>query len=804
MSPRPRLPLIACIGLLLALNLNLGAQPTNIPSFGISVTPTNGSVFPSDSTNAVFVTITNWVDVTNVFTNITVKGTFGSQTNIVFRDDGQAPDKTGTNGTFSGNVIAPVTELVPLTQTLLLVIRGEQIVGEPPPDPLPEPQLVTNSIEYVIVPRPWNDRFTNAFKIPQEGGVILATNNYASLEAREPQHARVPSVAASVWWYWSTPLSTNVLIDLGGSSFDPVLAVYTGNTLSNLVLVKAATNDVVNRLKPYVGFNTTAGTTYRIAVAGYNDSTNGVGDIRLRVALGALPDTSGPVASIVSPAGETTVTNAQVALTGTAKERNLNESGVSKVILRVANTTNQVVATGTAQWSAVLTLPVGVNLVQATAIDYDGNFGPPASVVIRYVNPVNDMFANAIELIGVGNSVTVDNTYATKEPGEPLHAGNEGGHSVWYSWRAPVSGDLYLNTEGSSIDTLLGLYIGDSVSNLFTVAFNDDVSSDSRWSALTQPVTAGQLYYIALDGNGGSAGTLNFTYSFYTTVTRFQLSVATPLGGSVQPPSGLYEAGTVLLLSATPDKNFAFVRWEDPSGTFVSVENPVALVMNRNYSLEAKFQVQKYTDTFSSGDLRKLPWTTAGSSPWSVTMLGGRWVARSGLVIDGQSSSLVLVTNTYAGTGAFDCQVSSELGGDWLEFYLNGVRLNRWSGETPWQTYMFPVPAGKTTMEWRYVKDANFSAGRDAAFIGNVYVPLEKPNPPPTGPLLLLTRLPNGSGQLTVQAQPNVSYWIQTSSNLVDWVSVSTNRPSSYTFQWVDPDSFMRSRRFYRVLAPAP
>src|SRR2546427_11842506 len=97
-----------------------------------------------------------------------------------------------------------------------------------------------------VVPRPANDNFTNAFKIAPEGAVIPATNNYASLEPGEPLHAQVATVAASVWWTWSPAVNTNVLMDLAGSSFDPVLAVYFGTKVTNLQPVAAFSNDVVN------------------------------------------------------------------------------------------------------------------------------------------------------------------------------------------------------------------------------------------------------------------------------------------------------------------------------------------------------------------------------------------------------------------------------------------------------------------------------------------------------------------------------------------------------------------------------
>jgi len=71
----------------------------------------------------------------------------------------------------------------------------------------------------------------------------------------------------------------------------------------------------------------------------------------------------------------------------------------------------------------------------------------------------------------------------------------------------------------------------------------------------------------------------------------------------------------------------------------------------------------------------------------------------------------------------FDYKVSSETNWDWLEFYLNGRLLQRWSGEAGWATYQFSVLAGTNVFQWRYTKDPIGSAGLDAAFIDNLDLP---------------------------------------------------------------------------------
>jgi hypothetical protein len=132
--------------------------------------------------------------------------------------------------------------------------------------------------------------------------------------------------------------------------------------------------------------------------------------------------------------------------------------------------------------------------------------------------PANDQFSNRIALSGTNIVVTGSNKKATKQTGEPNHAGNVGGASVWWSWTAPTNGDVVITTDGSDFDTLLGIYIGSSVSALSVVASNDDHSvldtSRVRFQAI-----GGTEYEIAVDGyndptNGLSTGSIQLSLSF--------------------------------------------------------------------------------------------------------------------------------------------------------------------------------------------------------------------------------------------------------------------------------------------------
>lgn len=161
--------------------------------------------------------------------------------------------------------------------------------------------------------------------------------------------------------------------------------------------------------------------------------------------------------------------------------------------------------------------------------------------------PTNDMFASATLISGTNVVITGSNINATKEPGEPNHAGNPGGKSVWWSWRAPHDGYVTVSTEGSTsiyggpLDTLLGIYTGSTVSNLTTIATNDDGPIDVT-SLATFHASAGVVYDIAVDG---------FTYDIPQDADSgsIQLSVTFSGGLPLAPPWDLPSTGGTNLSS---------------------------------------------------------------------------------------------------------------------------------------------------------------------------------------------------------------------------------------------------------------
>lgn len=124
--------------------------------------------------------------------------------------------------------------------------------------------------------------------------------------------------------------------------------------------------------------------------------------------------------------------------------------------------------------------------------------------------PANDNFGAATSILGADGSQVGDTSTASKEAGEPAHAANGGGRSIWYSWTAPADGTFVFDTFPSTFDTLLAVYTGTDVSALAEVASNDDAELNI-WEQTSRSMVAfvangGTTYSIAIDGFNGKHG----------------------------------------------------------------------------------------------------------------------------------------------------------------------------------------------------------------------------------------------------------------------------------------------------------
>ena len=179
-----------------------------------------------------------------------------------------------------------------------------------------------------------------------------------------------------------------------------------------------------------------------------------------------------------------------------------------------------VITDGT-NWAISSGIPVKANLqmgnytIFADALDVAENTAGISVTVTMNVPPPppNDDFASAELLSGQEGRVQSSTAGATREPGEPQHAFVEGNASIWYKWVAPEAGFLLVRTLGSTIDTIMAIYTGSSVSSLTLQDGNDD-GGQLGSSEVGISVAAGITYFIAIDGKFGTSGTTVLTWEF--------------------------------------------------------------------------------------------------------------------------------------------------------------------------------------------------------------------------------------------------------------------------------------------------
>jgi hypothetical protein len=152
----------------------------------------------------------------------------------------------------------------------------------------------------------------------------------------------------------------------------------------------------------------------------------------------------------------------------------------------------------------------GIYSLTARATDNRGAVRVSSAVSVRIGSlppTLEDFFANRKTVTVATNVVLGSNVGTSKETGEPNHANDVGGRSVWIAWTAPASATAVVDTIGSSFDTTLAVYTGNAVNSLNLIAANNNIGGGgNNRSRVTFDASAGTTYNIAVDGNAPFAG----------------------------------------------------------------------------------------------------------------------------------------------------------------------------------------------------------------------------------------------------------------------------------------------------------
>jgi len=145
-------------------------------------------------------------------------------------------------------------------------------------------------------------------------------------------------------------------------------------------------------------------------------------------------------------------------------------------------------------------------------LDPRNSITKPRLNLLQAARPEHDSFSAPLVVSGGGGQVTTSNLLASKESGEPNHAGSAGGASMWFAWTASTSGTCEITTAGSSFNTLLAVYQGAAINALTSLASNNGGAGGT--STVTFNCTAGQAYLIAVDGYSAATVTIVLTWSY--------------------------------------------------------------------------------------------------------------------------------------------------------------------------------------------------------------------------------------------------------------------------------------------------
>ncbi len=136
-------------------------------------------------------------------------------------------------------------------------------------------------------PPPVNDDFANAQAIPVPGQATGDTSN-ATNEAGERQPCG--NIGKTVWYRVTPGTNGSLTATTAGSSFDTVMAIYSGTSLSNLTPLQCNDDDGTS-ITSHVTVPVLAGQRYYIQVGGFSGDS---GAVTLHVSLDTSPATVTP------------------------------------------------------------------------------------------------------------------------------------------------------------------------------------------------------------------------------------------------------------------------------------------------------------------------------------------------------------------------------------------------------------------------------------------------------------------------------------------------------------------------------
>ncbi|HEY2952827.1 MAG TPA: immunoglobulin domain-containing protein, partial [Verrucomicrobiae bacterium] len=374
---------------------------------------------------------------------------------------------------------------------------------------------------------PSQDNFVDRLEIFGTNSEIRGVTTGKTNEVGEPNHAGYPA-RHSIWYKWQMPSSGIATFDTRGSTFDSLLAVYTGPSVSNLLEV-ASDDDRGGNLNALVRFNVIGNTFYHIAVDGFaGASGNSLLNWNFESTSDVLPViTSQPLDRTVL-AG--TNVNFSVAATGAGLKYLwlLNGGpllGATGAVLVVSNVqppkvggytvriTNNVFR-GVESRAAALEIGPVPTVRSRDKVEDIGRSGGGTNLIAgpKSAETVTATASATPPLpvsMGTINSQVFNNTDATTSQHETPPCGQIGGSSKWFGLLTDQDGYFVADTYSvnTTIDTVMAVYKSTNLlSPLAYVTCDDNSAPDHVRSRVVFAAERNVDYLVAVDGVDGARG----------------------------------------------------------------------------------------------------------------------------------------------------------------------------------------------------------------------------------------------------------------------------------------------------------
>lgn len=385
----------------------------------------------------------------------------------------------------------------------------------------------TVSIQKLAAPA--NDDFASAAPF---SGYAYGSTTGATAEDGEPAHAGQPA-SRSVWYRATLPAggSARAAVDACAYFAGTLrLAVYRGERLGDLTPVAAGSSgssgcssgaraswtraDRTREETVWIAVDGDAPFTLQLIGAPLNDDRAAEQDLyegsTVQVDLSLATHESGE-RDHAGAGGSTSVWYRwQPYRTGPARVDTCQWVGSARTVVAVYRQTGETLtevatgapATGCASGGVAADWTAESGATYLVAIDAEPGRAGTTSVSL-FQRPRNDDEDNATTLYG--STSYAPNVLATRETGEPAHAGGTGGRSLWWTWTSQGDGPVTFSACGTTrmggpLDTQLAVYTGTGATRT-PVAANDDAGGTcaTGGSRVSFVASAGTTYQIAVD-----------------------------------------------------------------------------------------------------------------------------------------------------------------------------------------------------------------------------------------------------------------------------------------------------------------